>query len=49
VLQLSDGQAIDINVNRHGYFKISPVPAMPFRLRCRLSNNRIVSTVLITL
>lgn len=49
VLQLSDGQTTTVSVSQHGYFRISPPPAMPFRLRCRLSDNRVISTVLITL
>jgi hypothetical protein len=48
-LQLSNGQTITISLNKHGYFKISPSPTMPFRLRCRLPDNRIVPTVLIAL
>jgi hypothetical protein len=48
-LQLGNGQTTAVNLTQHGYFKISPAPRGPFRLRCRLADNRVVSTVLITL
>lgn len=48
-LQLGDGRTTAVSVNEYGYFQISPTPAVPFRLRCRLPDGRTVSTVLITL
>lgn len=48
-LQLGDGRTTAVRVNDHGYFQISPAPTGPFRLRCRLPDDRVVSTVLITL
>jgi hypothetical protein len=48
-LQLTDGRTTLIKAGENGYFKIRPTPNMPFRLRCRLCDGRIVSTDLITL
>lgn len=48
-LQLSKGGTAAVSTNRHGYFRISPCPTEPFRLRCLLPGNRSVSTTLITL
>lgn len=47
-LQPSKGETTAVDVNRYGYFTIAPIPDTPFRLRCRLPDRRIVSTVLIT-
>jgi hypothetical protein len=33
-LQPSKGETIAVDVNRHGYFTIAPIPDVPFRLRC---------------
>lgn len=48
-LQLSKGGTVTVSTNRHGYFKVSPCPTEPFRLRCLLPDHRTVSTALITL
>jgi hypothetical protein len=48
-LQLTDGRTTIIRAGANGYFKIRPTPNIPFRLRCRLCDGRIVSTDLITL
>jgi len=48
-LQSSSGETIDIDTNPDGYFRIRPTPSTPFRLRCLLSNGRVVSTDLIPL
>lgn len=48
-LQLSKGGTVAVGTDRHGYFRISPCPVVPFRLRCLLPGDRSVSTALITL
>lgn len=48
-LQLSKSGTLAVSTNQHGYFRISPSPTEPFRLRCLLPGNRSVSTSLITL
>ena len=48
-LVLSGGEIVTITANAYGYFRIRPAPTSPFRLRCRLSNGRMVSTGEITL
>jgi hypothetical protein len=45
----TSGESIDVHTDRNGYFRIRPAPVGSFRLRCRLSNGRVVSTALITL
>jgi hypothetical protein len=48
-LHLSEGATVAVSTNHHGYFRITPCPPTPFRLRCLLPGNRTVSTALITL
>lgn len=47
-LQLIDGLTVHVHTNSHGYFLI-PIPQIPFRLRCRCDDGRIVSTSTIML
>jgi len=48
-IQLTDGHTTEIEIGRNGYFRIRPTPTVPFRLRCRLNDGRIISTDIITL
>lgn len=43
-MQLINGEITEVSTDRNGYFRIRPLPSMPFRLRCRLSDGRVVST-----
>jgi hypothetical protein len=45
----NSGETTDIQTNADGYFRIRPIPTTPFRLRCLLTNGRVVSTDQITL
>lgn len=48
-LHLRDGQVTVIPATSHGYFRIRPIPNVPFRLCCRFDDGRVVSTDLIVL
>jgi hypothetical protein len=43
-IQFVDGRTTPVQANSFGYFLISPIPKIPFRLRCQCSDERIVST-----
>jgi hypothetical protein len=48
-IQFLDGRTTSVQANSFGYFLISPIPKIPFRLRCQCSDGRIVSTSTIPL
>jgi len=48
-MQLINGETIEVRADDNGYFRIRPLPRMPFRLRFRLRDGRVVSTDRISL